>query len=141
MRGFRARAGKAHPLRTGDQPVDELGPAHLQFVTGTPVRAELRLLANGLEHGRMAVTQQQGAMAAEVIDVFIAVDVPLARSRRACGIDRVRQQRAAVVRQSGRNDLARSLIELGGTARTRPILSLNLRVRLRYRHCSTSRTP
>ena len=46
---------------------------------------------DGLDHGRMGVAEQQRAVAAEVVDVLVAVDVPLARARARCGIDRIGQ--------------------------------------------------
>ena len=56
--------------------------------------------------GGMAVAQQQRAMAAEVVDVLVAVDVPLAGAGGAGGVDRIGQQRAAVVGEAGRQHLA-----------------------------------
>ena len=94
-------AGEAHALGAGDQAVDQLGPSHLQLVRGAPVRAELHLALDRLHHRRMAVAQQQRAVAAEVVDVLVAVDVPLARTRRRA---RHRSDRAAACgcRASGR---------------------------------------
>src|SRR5262245_51548796 len=120
MRGLGTRARKAYPLRTGDQPIDELSPPYLQFVRGTPVGAKRRLFTHGFQHLRMAVAEQQRAVAAEVVDVFVAVDIPLARSGGAGRIDGVWQQRTAVVRQSGRNDLARTAVELRRASRAGP---------------------
>ena len=134
MRGFGAGSRKAHALGTGDQPVDELRPPHLQLVRGAPVRAELHLALDRLHHGGMAVTQQQRAMAAEVVDVLVAVDVPLAGAGGPRGIDRIRQQRAAVVRQAGGDHLPRPLVELGRAPRPRPVFRLDPRVRSRHRN-------
>ena len=106
VRGLGAGAGEAHHLGARHQAIDQLRPPHLQLVRGAPVRAERHLPLNGLDDGGMPVAQQQRAMAAEIVDVLVAVDVPLARARRAGGIDRIGQQRAAVVRQAGRQHLA-----------------------------------
>ena len=131
VRGLGAGAGEAHHLGARHQAIDQLGPPHLQLVRGAPVRAERHLPLDGLDDGGMPVAQQQRAMAAEIVDVLVAVDVPLARARRAGGIDRIGQQRAAVVRQSGRQHFSRLLIKLGGTPRARPVLGLDLGVRPR----------
>ena len=134
VRGFRAGTREAHALSARDQPIDELRPPHLQLVRGAPVGAERRLLANGFEHGRVAMAQEEGAVPAEVIDVLVAVDVPLARSGSARGIDRIGQQGAAVVGEAGRNHFARALVKLGRAARARPVLGFDLRVGPRRRH-------
>ena len=81
-----------------------------------------------LDHRRVAVAEQQRAVAAEVVDVLVAVDVPLARAFGAGGIDGIGQQRAAVVRQAGRDDLARALVQLGGAARAGAEFGLDLGV-------------
>ena len=49
----------------------------------------------------MVVAQDQRAMAAEIIDIVVAIDVPFHRPRRACvDIQRIRIEMPAVVRQS-----------------------------------------
>jgi hypothetical protein len=132
VRGLGARRREAHALCAGDEAVDELGPAHLDLVRGTPVGAERGLLAHRGDDRGMAVAEQQRAVAAEEIHVLVAVDVPLARAGSASGIDRVGQQRAAVVGEAGGDHLAGPLVKLGGASRAGPVLGLDLRVRSRH---------
>ena len=84
------------------------------------------------------MAQQQRTVAAEIVDILVAVDVPLARAGGAGGIDRIGQQRAAVVRQACGHHLAGSRVKLGRTPRARPILGLDLGVGPCLRHCHRS---
>ena len=134
MRGLGARRSEAHALGAGDQTVHQLGPSHLQLVRGAPMRAELHLALDRLHHGRMAMAEQQRAVAAEVVDVFVAVDVPLAGARCSGGVDRIGHERTAVVRQAGGDHLAGARVKLGRAPRAAPILGLDPRVGSRLRH-------
>ncbi len=78
VRRLGARHGEAHHLRGGHELADELGPADFQLVAGTEVRAPRRLLLNGLDHGRVAVTEEERAVTHPVVHVFVTVHVPLA---------------------------------------------------------------
>ena len=109
----------------GIRRLHQLGPAHFHLVRGAPVRALRHLGLHRLDHGRMRVAEQQRAVPAEVVDVLVAVDVPLARSRRARRIDRIGQQRAAIVGQPGRDDLAGLGVKLRG-ARVRARYSVSI---------------
>src|SRR5262245_18097717 len=91
------------------------------------MRAEGGLSLHRLDHGGMRMAEQQRAVAAEVIHVLVAVDVPLARTRRAGRVDRVRQRRARVVGETRRDHPTRSLVELGRTLRARAIPRLDAR--------------
>src|SRR5437773_10863551 len=55
------------------------------------------LLPHCFHHSRMAVAQDQSAMASEVINVAVAVDVPLAGAFGAVDINRVGPQEADIV--------------------------------------------
>ena len=83
MRRLRARRREAHALGARDQPLHQLGPAHLELVRGAPMGALRHLLLHRLDHGRMGVAEQQRAVAAEIVDILVAVDVPFARPRGA----------------------------------------------------------
>ena len=120
---------KRTPLGAGDQPVDQLGPAHLQLVRRAPMRAEPHLPLDRLHDRGMAMTEQQRAVATEVVDILVAVDVPLARPGSAGRVDRVRQQGAAVVRQPRGDHLAGPCVELGRAPRARPVLRLDPGIR------------
>lgn len=69
--------------------------------------AQRHLTPHRFEHGGMRMPEKQGPMAAEVVDVLVVVDVPFARSARACHVDRIRRGGARVVRKAGWNNLAR----------------------------------
>ena len=58
------------------------------------MRALRDLLLHGRNDRRMHMAQQQRAVAAEIIDVFVAIDIPFERAGGARRIDRIGQQRA-----------------------------------------------
>src|SRR5215510_10853685 len=91
------------------------------------MRAEGGLSLHRLDHGGMRMAEQQRAVAAEVIHVLVAVDVPLARTGRAGRVDRVRQRRARVVGETRRDHPTCSLVELRRTLRARAIPRLDAR--------------
>src|SRR5262245_23514841 len=103
MRGLGPRHREARQLGAGDETVDELGPADLVLVRGAEVRAEPDLDTDGLDHGRMAVAEEEGAVAHPVIDVLVAVDVPLVAPSRALDVDRKRQLMPDVVGDAAGN--------------------------------------
>ena len=86
-------------------------------MAGAPVRAEPKLAFDGGRYQRMRMTNDEGAVATEVVDVLVAVDVPLATAGGPSRVDRVGQQRAAIVREPCRNGLARPAIKRKGAAR------------------------
>ena len=100
LRRFRARGSEAHALGRGHEPLHQLGPLHLELVRGAPMRAERRLALYRLDEWGMGVPEEQRAVAAEIIDVFVAVDVPFARACRARGVDRVGRGGTRIVRQA-----------------------------------------
>src|SRR5438132_14383308 len=75
-----ARGGEAHPLGRGNELHDPFGPGDLGLVRGAEMGAALDLALNRLDHLRVAMTEQQRAMAAEIVDVAMAVDIPFART-------------------------------------------------------------
>ena len=62
-----------------DQLHDRFRPGDLGFVAGAVMGAALDLPLHRFDHLRVAMAQQQCPVAAEVVDVAIAVDVPLPR--------------------------------------------------------------
>ena len=90
-----AGAGKPDPFCRWDKAADALRPLQLELVRGSVVRAARQLGHHSLDHGRVAVAEQQRAMASDVVDVLISVHVPLARSGRARHEWRVRLEVAA----------------------------------------------
>src|SRR5690554_2033930 len=99
--------------------------------------AESDLLGDGRHDGRMTVPQEQGAMAAEIVDVLIPVGIPLPGSGGAGRINWIGQQCAGVVRQSRRDDMASALIELRGALCSGTVLSFDFRVRPQLSHVIT----
>src|SRR5262249_25979681 len=63
---------------------------------------------------RVTVPQEEGAVPHPVIDVLVAVDVPLACAGRALDVGRKRRQMADVVGDAARNRAPRALPERGG---------------------------
>ena len=91
MRRLGARHREAHHLGRRDELADQLGPADFELVAGAEMRAARGLLLDGLDDGRVAVAQEQRAVAHPVVDVLVAVDVPLVG---ALAPDRRRSERA-----------------------------------------------
>jgi hypothetical protein len=83
------------------------------------VRTLRDLLLHGRDDRRIRMAEDERAVPAEVVDILVAVDIPLERTGRSRRINGIGEQRAGIVGQPGRNDLARLLIKLGGAARAR----------------------
>src|SRR6202040_2304504 len=96
-------------ITRGAQSAYPLGPAPLPLVARTVVRAEIHLALHRLDHGRMGMAQQHGAVAAEIIDIFVAVDVPLARALGAGDVDGIGVEIARIVRNAAGKALAGAL--------------------------------
>ena len=75
---------------------------------GAVVRGASHLALHGLRHGGMAMPQDQRTMAAEEIDVLVAVDVPFVRACRAVGVDGIWLQIAPDVGDAVRKQVAGS---------------------------------
>ena len=99
-RRFRAGAGEPHYLRRRDEVVHPLRPDDFQLMRCAVVRPALELPGDGLLDGRVVVAQQQRAVAEDVIDEAVAVDVPFVRALRALDVDRERLEVADVVRDA-----------------------------------------
>src|SRR4029453_699586 len=122
VRGLGAGHREARQLAGGDQLVDQLGPPHLERVAGAQVGAARHLLLHGA-HGRgVAVAREERAVAHPVVDVLVAVDVPLAAAGRAIDVDRMRGQVTDVVGDPAWNRLARLLGERGRLGMLRAVL-------------------
>ena len=114
--GLRPRRREPDPFRGLDQLLHRLRPAHLPLVA----RPEVGSAAEGLDDDavdvRVVVSEHQGAVSPEVVDVLVPVDVPLARSFRPVDVDRVGIELAAVVGDPAREQLPCFLRQLGGAA-------------------------
>ena len=113
QRRLRARRGEPHPLGRRHHAAHEVGPAHLELMAGAVMGAAVELGVHGLQHRRVVVPQQQRAMAAEIVDVLIAVDVPFQRALGPRHIERVRIQLACVMGDPARQQVARPRRQLG----------------------------
>src|SRR5919197_5290642 len=103
-------------IRERPQAIHQLGPPHLQLVTGAEVRAARDLLLDRAHHRGVAVAEEQRAVSHPVVDVLVTVDVPLPGAARALDVDRERQEVANIVGDSAGNRRSRALGE-GGRAR------------------------
>src|SRR4029078_10632753 len=72
------------------------------------------LTLNRFEHLRMLMSEQQRAVTAVVIDVFVAVDVPLARTQRMVAVDAIGPHAARLVHDAARQYLACVTAQLRG---------------------------
>ena len=75
--GLGARVREAHPLAARHQRLDLLGPLDLERVVVAEVGAERRRLDDGLDDRGVGVAEEEGAVPEVVVDVPVAVDVPL----------------------------------------------------------------
>ena len=83
-----AGVDEAHALGGRDQRLDQLGPVdHLGMIVAE-VEAVGDGALDGLDHRRMGMAEQQRAVAHAVVDVLVAVDVPLARAARVGDVRR-----------------------------------------------------
>ena len=95
------------------------------------MRAEFDLPFHRLDDGGMRMAEQHGAVAAEVIDILVAVDVPLARARGARNVDRIGVEVARVVGDAARQHLMGALEQSRRFARPGLVVGDHGRVRLR----------
>ena len=105
VRRLGAGGGEAHPLRTRHHFAHDLRPAHFALMVGAGVCAVRQRLLDGGEDLRSAVAEQQGAVAAGVVDVLVAVPVPLARALGPRDVDAVGPHMARIVDDAGGQDV------------------------------------
>ena len=78
------------------------------------MRAARRLRLDGLDDFRMAVTEEERAVAHPVVDVLVPIDITLLRPLRRLDVDGKRRQVTDVVRDAAGNGATRTLEERGG---------------------------
>ena len=105
VRRLGAGGGEAHALRARHHFAHDLRPAHLALVVGAGMRAVRQRLLDRRQHFRSAVAEQQGAVAAGVIDVLVAVPVPLARALGPHDVDSVGLHVARIVNDARGQDV------------------------------------
>ncbi len=69
------------------------------------MRAAIERLVHRRHHLRIVVAEEKRAVATEVIDILVAVDIPFARPLGALDIDAVRLDVARVMRDPARQDV------------------------------------
>ena len=119
-----AGAVEAHLLATGDEVDDLPRPLDLEAVGGAVVGAGLHLLRDRRDHIRVAVAEDEGAVAHDVVDQLVAVGVPFVAALGAVDVDREGVEAAGVVGQAAGKDLqapgSRALLTRGACAGIRP---------------------
>ena len=113
--GLGAGAVEAHFFDVGHEGLDGVGPADFLLGVSTKMGALGHLFGDGLYDVGVGVTQKQCAVSHDVVDVFVAVDVPLEGSL-AMGDVKGEGGSVAVVVGDSRWELTEGfLILLGGT--------------------------
>ena len=97
LRRLGAGIGEPHPLCTGHQALDPLRPLQLELGTRPVVEALHELVLYGLQDVRMVVAEQEPTVPACVVDVLVAIHVPLAGTGCARDVDPVGLDVAGVV--------------------------------------------
>jgi hypothetical protein len=115
--GLGARRGEAHLLGAGNQFLHQRAPAYFQLVARSVMRAMVELRVRGFDDLGMVVAEQQRTVAAEIVDILVAVDIPFARSLRPVDIEAIRIETPGIVRQAAREDIAGLLRKAGRTRR------------------------
>ena len=113
QRGLGAAAVEPHPLDGRHQVHDRPGPAHLLVGARPQVRAAADLLGDRVRDGRVRVPQDQRAVPRNVVDVFVAVHVPLARPLPVGDVQRERLGVAIVVGHAAGEDAHGLPVTLG----------------------------
>src|SRR5439155_1639417 len=77
VRRLGARGSEANALGARHETAHPFAPLHFFLVAGAVMRALERLLAHGVADGGRIVAEEQRAVSHPVVDVAVAVDVPL----------------------------------------------------------------
>ena len=120
-----AGAGELHRLGARHHVHDELRPLDLAPRAAAGVRAPGRLLPDRLDHRRVGVPQQHGAVAGPEVDVAVAVHVPLVRPDAAVDVDRKRLKRPRHVRDAAGQVRRRLAVQLLRLRKARRVFLLN----------------
>jgi hypothetical protein len=125
--GLGARCRKAHALGARHEPVDPLAPLDLLRMAGAIVRAMQRLLAHGLHDRARIVPEEERAVAHPVVDVAVAVHVPLVGALRPIHIERERLHAAVVVGHRVGKEPPGALVQLARGGERGGVAILDLR--------------
>ena len=74
-------------------------------MAGAEVRSVVEGITNRGRHLRVVVAQQEGSVASDVVDVLVAIDIPLVRPLRSVNVDPVWPEVPSVVRDATREKL------------------------------------
>ena len=85
--GLGAGEHELHPLRGRNQPANQFRPLYGGQVLGTVMGASGNLSGDCFHQGGVGVSQYQAAVTHGIIDILIAVDVPLARAAGVRSVD------------------------------------------------------
>ena len=78
--GLRAGGSEADRLRARRHVANEARPFDLQIMAGAEMGTARDLLLDRLDDRGMTMPQDQSSVSAEVVDIFVPVDVPFPRS-------------------------------------------------------------
>ena len=93
-RRLRAAVDHSHLLDRRDPAADQLGHFHFERIGNAEADAARGRLADRVEHDRRRVPEDRRAPGADVIDVFVAVDVPNPGALRAVDEERLAAEAA-----------------------------------------------
>ena len=117
QRRLGAGRGEANALGRGDKPLDRLGPADFARMRGAELRAVRGRGSNRGGDFRVAVTEDERTVAAEVIDISVAIDIPFMRPLGARDVDAVGIDVAGVMGDARRHQILRLGREIGRAGR------------------------
>ena len=81
------------------------------------MRALRHLRLHSLDHGRMRMAEQERAVAAEIVDILVAIDVPLAGALGPGDMDGIGIEIARIVRDAAGQNLVGTLEQDAGARR------------------------
>src|SRR5258708_35276456 len=95
------------------------GRNHVELMAGGELGGAIELRMPRFHEEGVVVAEQKGAVAAEIVDVAVAVDVPLRRAEGAGDVERIGIEMPAVMRVAARQLRARLARQRGGSRRGR----------------------
>ena len=117
QRRLGAGRGEADTLGRRDETLDRLCPLHLARMRRAELGAFIQRLRTASVTDGVVVAQQQCAVAAEIVDVAIAIDVPFVRALSALDEHAIRIDIARIMRDAAWEQLARLLRQIGRPGR------------------------
>ena len=109
--GLGAGGVEAHLLGGRDELLDPAGPLELELVAGAVVRALGDLTGDGADERLVGVAEEEGAVAEDVVDYLVAVDVRLAGAGGVVDVDGEGREVTDVVGDAVGEDVGGLLVE------------------------------